>query len=66
MQLNRSKTKIINHWSNKSDQSIVNSIKTVNSTERLGVLISDDLKWINRIDTTGNKVIPYFYTKKNQ
>ena len=59
MQLNISKTKIIIHLSNNSDQSIVDTIENVNSTKLLGVLISDDLKWNNHIDTTCNKVIPY-------
>ena len=42
-------------------QSIVNTIENENSTKLLGVLISDDLKWNNRINTTCKMVIPYCY-----
>ena len=43
------------------DQLILDSIETVDSTKLSGVLISDDLKWNNYIDTTCNKIIPYCY-----
>jgi hypothetical protein len=59
MQLNKNKTKTIIHRSKNSDQFIVDSIETINSSKLLGVLIFDDLKWNNHIDTTCNKIIPY-------
>ena len=55
------KSKIIIHTSNNTDQLILDSIETVDSTKLSGVLISDDLKWNNYIDTTCNKIIPYCY-----
>ena len=43
MQLNKRKSKIIIHRSNNTDQLILDSIETVDSTKLSGVLISDDL-----------------------
>ena len=61
MQLYKSKNKIIIYRSNNLNQFVVISIENLNSTKLVGMLITDDLKWNNHIETICNKIIPYCF-----